>query len=633
MTEQTTLFSQMDLPETIQAALARMNYTTATPVQAQSIPHALAGKDVLGSAQTGTGKTAAFSIPVVARLLADPDAMALILTPTRELAAQITTVVDQLVSQNRELKTALLIGGESYRRQFDQLRRNPRLIIGTPGRINDHLRNNGALLENVTMVVLDEADRMLDMGFSVQIDEILEHVQQERQTLMFSATFADGIIKFARRYLVDPVRVSVNPQQISAKNISREIVETNEANRYDALTSELDKRTGSVIVFVRTQHGVERLTRKLDHDNHDVDMLHGGLRQRQRDRAIATFRAGKTRIMIATDVAARGLDVPHIETVINYDLPQNPDDYVHRIGRTARAGAAGTAVDFLMPSERGKWAAIERLMNPDAPKAKGGRGGFDAPKGKGKGAGGFKGRKSEGGKSFGGEGGKRFGNEGGKRFGGNSFGGKSERKGEGARGYIKNEGQDFFGDREDRQALSRPSKERSFGDRPYGDRPSKNRSSNGRPSNDRPFNDRPAKSRPFAKKQDGDRFDRAPRDDRRSDNRGDNRNDNRGDRWQERSADKPFKKSTPRSAAFAEKGRSYNGDSKPGMKKEGGAKFGAGKPTGSKFGGGKATGSKFGAGKPAGKKFEGRKPGGAKPANGKGGARGFGGGRSGARAS
>ncbi len=348
-------------------SLARMNYTTPTPVQKQAIPPALLGRDILGSAQTGTGKTGAFAIPVIARLLNDPNAVALVLTPTRELAAQITEVAFQLLGRNSPIRTALLVGGASMGKQFDQLRARPRLIIGTPGRINDHLRRNGKMLQGTEIIVLDEADRMLDMGFSGQIDDILAHVaSKECQTLMFSATFPSSIIKFSQKYLNDPLRISINPENVTVKDIKQEVIQTTEAGKYGDLTAQLDQRTGSIIVFVRTKHGADRLANKLAREKHNVDVIHGGLKQNKRDRAIAAFRAKTTRIMIATDVAARGLDVPHIEHVINYDLPQNAEDYVHRIGRTARAGATGTAVSLLLPSDRGKWGAINGLMNPGA---------------------------------------------------------------------------------------------------------------------------------------------------------------------------------------------------------------------------------------------------------------------------
>ena len=362
----TPTFDSLGLPEKMSAALARMNYTIPTSIQAQAIPFAMQGRDVLGSAQTGTGKTAAFSIPMIAKLMEDPTAMALVLAPTRELAAQTLDVVHKLTSNNREIRTALLIGGEAMGKQFEQLRQNPRVIIGTPGRINDHLRRNPRMLEKVNFIAVDEADRMLDMGFSEQIDEVFQHVAQQRQMLMFSATFPDSIIKFSRKYLTNPERVSVGTEKIDTPKIKHEMKRTTDGNKYTDLVAELVARDGSVIIFVKTQHGTERLAKRLEADNHDNVVIHGGLRQSQRDRAVRTFRAQKARIMVATDVAARGLDIPHIEHVINYDLPQVAEDYIHRIGRTARAGAEGNAMCFVTPSDGGKWNAINRIMNPGA---------------------------------------------------------------------------------------------------------------------------------------------------------------------------------------------------------------------------------------------------------------------------
>jgi superfamily II DNA/RNA helicase len=365
-TETAITFASFNLPQPLAQALERMKYIHPTPVQAKAIPSAMEGKDVLGSAQTGTGKTGAFCIPLVAKMLREAHSKAIIMAPTRELAAQTLTVLKQLIGNNRDIKTALLIGGESMGRQFDQLRNKPRIIVGTPGRINDHLRRAPSMLEGTDLVVLDEADRMLDMGFSVQIDTIIEKTDPTRQTLMFSATFPDEILKFAKRYLTDPVRVSVNPKQVSADNIKHDVLHTSIETKYDDLVQQLSNRNGTIIVFVKTKHGADKLTKRLQREDHDAAVIHGGLKQRQRDRVIQAFRDYKTRILIATDVAARGLDVPHIEHVINYDLPQNPEDYIHRIGRTARAGAEGSAVAFVLPSERGAWNVINRILNPGA---------------------------------------------------------------------------------------------------------------------------------------------------------------------------------------------------------------------------------------------------------------------------
>lgn len=386
-------FAAFNLPHALMKSLEHMKYTSPTPVQSQAIPAAMKGKDVLGSAQTGTGKTAAFLIPVLSRLLTDMHASCLVMTPTRELAAQILVVARQMLFQNNTIKTALLIGGESMGRQRAQLSGKPRLIVGTPGRINDHLRNYPTLFKTVNMLVLDEADRMLDMGFTPQINEVIKNMPApNRQTLMFSATFPKEIIAFTQKYMNDPIRVTIEPERTSAANIIHESIETSEKTRYDDLMNELHDRKGTIIVFVKTKHGADRITLRLEKDGHSVAVIHGGLSQRQRDRAIANFRNKTTRIMIATDVAARGLDVPHIEHVINYDLPQVAEDYVHRIGRTARNGQEGRALSFLMPSERGKWNAIQRLLNPGQKQERSGGRSNGGRSGGRNGGGGFRGR-------------------------------------------------------------------------------------------------------------------------------------------------------------------------------------------------------------------------------------------------
>jgi superfamily II DNA/RNA helicase len=359
-------FNALNLHPALLQALTRMNYNTPTDIQAQAIPHALAGRDILGSAQTGTGKTAAFAIPLVNKLLNSPNGSALVLTPTRELARQIMDVMHQMVGRNnRDIPTAFLIGGESMGKQFAQLRGKPRLIVGTPGRINDHLERKNLRLDDASFLVLDETDRMLDMGFGVQIDRIVAHLPKPRQTLLFSATLPSGIVKLSQKYLSNPQRVAVGSTTATAINIKQEMLYVDEAEKYDELLRQLGDREGSVIIFVKTKYGTERLAKKLVAANHSADSLHGGLKQSQRDRATRGFREKKFRVLVATDVAARGLDIPHIEHVINYDLPQCPEDYIHRIGRTARAGAQGSSLCLVIPQERGKWRMIERLLSGD----------------------------------------------------------------------------------------------------------------------------------------------------------------------------------------------------------------------------------------------------------------------------
>jgi len=359
----TTDFSGFGLPPKLITALTRMKFTAPTPIQVQTIPLALAGRDILGSAQTGTGKTGAFGIPLIAKLMEMPQASAIIMTPTRELATQVMAALQQMIPVG-DIKTALLIGGESMPKQFSQLRNNPRLIVGTPGRINDHLERRSLNLSRAHFLVLDETDRMLDMGFGIQIDRIVAHLPKERQTMLFSATLPAGIVKVAAKYLVKPERISVGSTTTPITRIKQELVHTSEGDKYQALLKQLGERTGSILVFVKTKHGAKRMAEKLTKSGqHKADAIHGNLKQSKRDRVIADFRDKRFRLLIATDVAARGLDIPHIEHVINYDLPQCPEDYIHRIGRTARAGAEGAAVNLLTPADGSKWRAIHRLMN------------------------------------------------------------------------------------------------------------------------------------------------------------------------------------------------------------------------------------------------------------------------------
>lgn len=359
-------FQNFDLPQKCLQALNTMGFTAPTPIQAQTIPIALEGQDVLGTAQTGTGKTGAFAIPLAAKLLTSPDESVLVLTPTRELALQVISVFHNLLSVDRSVKTALLIGGEAIERQFKQLRARPRLIVGTPGRINDHLKRGTLKVHKIRSLVLDETDLMLDMGFDVQIASIIDKMPKDRQTLMFSATLPKNIESMASKYLQNPVRISVGKQSTAHKAIEQEVLMTSDQDKYTDLLKQLEQREGSIIIFVKTKRGADRLSVKLNDKDHKSAAIHGDLKQSKRERVLGSFRKQKHRILVATDVAARGIDVPHIRHVINYDLPQCPKDYIHRIGRTARAGETGSALSFITKQDRGKWKAIERLLDPNA---------------------------------------------------------------------------------------------------------------------------------------------------------------------------------------------------------------------------------------------------------------------------
>ncbi len=359
-------FESFNLPESLLHTLTHLQFHTPTPIQVEAIPAALEGRDILGSAQTGTGKTGAFGIPLVTKLLTSPHGTALVMTPTRELAVQVMQQLQNFLGRKSKINTAVLIGGDSMGKQLQALRKKPRLIVGTPGRINDHLDRGTLKLSDTQFLVLDETDRMLDMGFSIQIEEILKYLPEKRQTMLFSATLPSNIQKISKKYLNDPVRIAVGQTSAVAANIKQEVVRTAEKDKYDHLLTQLNDRTGSVIMFMKTKYSTERMASKLDKNGFKADAIHGDLRQTKRDRVIAAFRKEKFRVLVATDVAARGLDIPHIEHVINYDLPQCAEDYVHRIGRTARAGAEGSALCFVTPADGGKWKAIERLLDPNA---------------------------------------------------------------------------------------------------------------------------------------------------------------------------------------------------------------------------------------------------------------------------
>ena len=363
-------FDGLGLHSVLNKSLAHMKYTIPTPIQAKAIPVALEGRDILGSAQTGTGKTAAFAIPLVEALLNDDRKCALVMTPTRELGRQVMEIMHQLIGHQSGIKTAFLIGGESMSKQYAQLKRRPRLIVGTPGRINDHVERRNLHLDQTRFLVLDETDRMLDMGFSIQIDKIVKHIPNDRQTLLFSATMPKNIIRMADRYQNNPERIAIGSSVNVAENIDQKVVKLNQEKKYDILMEELAARQGSVIIFVKTKRNADKLARKLKGDDHHADAIHGDLKQSKREKVIKAYRNKGFRILVATDVVSRGLDVPHVAHVINYDLPQVPEDYIHRIGRTARAGAKGESLCFVTPQDGRKWHAIEQMLYPDKQGAK-----------------------------------------------------------------------------------------------------------------------------------------------------------------------------------------------------------------------------------------------------------------------
>lgn len=359
-----TSFAQWELPAALIASLARMGITTPTPIQQETIPLALSSFDILASAQTGTGKTVAYLIPLIQKLAKNPQAKALILTPTRELAMQVHQALKQMACPT--LKISLLIGGASMFRQLSELKKKPLVIVGTPGRINDHLDRRSLNLSETRFLVIDEADRMLDMGFGVQLDRIAKHLPEERQTLLFSATFLTNIVRLSQRFLKDPKRVAVDTNKQPAPKIQQEAIHIPNSEKKAGLLKQLSQREGSIIVFVKTRRRAESISKELRQAGHNTEAMHGDLRQSRREQVIRAFRDSKSRILVATDVASRGLDIPHVMHVINYDLPECPEDYIHRIGRTGRAGAEGFAVSLISSEDNFRWKAIERMLNPNA---------------------------------------------------------------------------------------------------------------------------------------------------------------------------------------------------------------------------------------------------------------------------
>jgi len=358
-------FKSIKIEDSLKNSLSKMNFVKPTPIQVMAIPVALEGKDILGTAQTGTGKTLAFSIPLINKLILDKNALALVMCPTRELATQVMEAIKSIISDKINIRTSLLIGGESMQKQLRQLGNRSRIIVGTPGRINDHLKRKSLNLSATKYLVLDETDRMLDMGFTPQIEMVLKFVPKNHQTLLFSATLPQNILRISERYLNKPERISTGATSVPIAKIKQEAIQVFKENKYDELIDQFLARKGSILVFVKTKRSADKMVKRLKEEGHSADAIHGDLRQSKRDRVINSFRKGLKRILIATDVAARGLDIPLIQHVINYDLPQVPEDYIHRIGRTARAGSDGSALTFLTRDDRLMWNSINKLIDPN----------------------------------------------------------------------------------------------------------------------------------------------------------------------------------------------------------------------------------------------------------------------------
>lgn len=359
-------FAGLGIAPKLLEVLLLLKFKSPTPIQYKAIPVAIEGKDIIGIAQTGTGKTLAFGVPLIQRLKQTNKGMGLIILPTRELALQVNEMMQKL-GHTLGIKTAVLIGGASIKYQIQALRRNPHIVIGTPGRILDHLQQKTLNFRDVVVLILDEADRMLDMGFAPQVNKILQAVPRERQTMLFSATMPDQIVRIASTHMKLPVRVEIARSGTAPEKIEHELFFVKKEQKTPLLEKLLTEYRGSVLVFSRTKYGAKRICQDLRALNRSVAEIHSNRSLSQRKEALEGFKSGKYRVLVATDIASRGIDVKGIELVINYDFPEDPEDYVHRIGRTGRAGMEGRAISFVTSEQRHKIRNIERLIRLPLP--------------------------------------------------------------------------------------------------------------------------------------------------------------------------------------------------------------------------------------------------------------------------
>lgn len=363
-----TSFREMGVSDAFLKILETRGIKTPSPIQHQSIPLGLEGKDLIGIAQTGTGKTFAFGLPMLQQM-AKGKKRALIVLPTRELAYQVEEALKPFASAVG-IRTAVFVGGASMHLQRKMLKNNPRILIATPGRLNDHLERKTVSLSEVEILVLDEADRMLDMGFKPQINKILAQVPKKRQTLLFSATMPQEIFTLAKNEMHMPLRIEVAPEGTTAKKVEQELIIVKQPDKKTLLLTLLKEYEGQVLVFSRTKHGAKKITRVLNDKNFRAAEIHANKSLAQRRAALDGFKKGKFRVLVATDIASRGIDVDDITLVINFDLPDDAADYVHRIGRTARAGRSGKAISFATPTQAGHIRDIERLIRGTLPRKK-----------------------------------------------------------------------------------------------------------------------------------------------------------------------------------------------------------------------------------------------------------------------
>jgi ATP-dependent RNA helicase RhlE len=358
-------FYGLGIAPTLLERIEQLGFKHPTPIQHKAIPIACRGEDVVGIAQTGTGKTLAFSVPMLQQMSARGK-KGLILLPTRELAIQVLETLTKLAAP-LGLRTALLIGGTNQNPQVKQLRAKPHVIVATPGRLIDMMEQKHANLDQIGILVLDEADRMLDMGFAPQLKKILAKVPTDRQTMLFSATMPEEIASIARQYMKSPLRIEVAPAGTAAERVDQEMFIVGKNEKAELLNRLLAEYRGTILVFSRTKHGAKKIARQIRDMGHSAAEIHSNRSQSQRQEALKGFSNGKYRVMVATDIAARGIDVKNIELVINYDLPDQSEDYVHRIGRTGRAGRSGKAISFAVPEQKADILAIERLIKATLP--------------------------------------------------------------------------------------------------------------------------------------------------------------------------------------------------------------------------------------------------------------------------
>jgi ATP-dependent RNA helicase RhlE len=364
-------FNTFGLSPQIMQGVVAMGYVEPTPIQLRAIPLIMAGSDVIGSAQTGTGKTAAFALPILSQLgQHDPKTRALVLEPTRELAAQVETAIHDF-ARFTNLRTAVLYGGVGYGKQLEDLARGVDIIIATPGRLLDHMERRTAHLDSIKYLVLDEADRMLDMGFLPDVRRIVQKCPRERHTSLFSATIPIEIASLIQWTMKNPQTVEIGVRRSPAETVAHVIYPVAESQKTDLLR-ELLERTNydSVIVFCRTKHGADRIAGLLKRNRHAVAVLHSNRTQKEREEALKGFRGGRYEVLVATDIASRGLDIADVSHVINYDVPQHPEDYIHRIGRTGRAEATGDAMTLMVAADAPHVYAIERFISQKIPRVR-----------------------------------------------------------------------------------------------------------------------------------------------------------------------------------------------------------------------------------------------------------------------